>query len=202
MRILQGFLIFMGVLAVLAIIALIVGYVLALLTPDMRTNMRPVVLSSEAVDSLTKKIDTVKKDAALAESTKTPKNVELVITEEEVNSTLVMMLAEGYLPAKEMLVNFNDGYLITYTSWNFPWFPMRTGLLSQIEVENGKPKIVVMDFFLGKLPMPDALDNGVQELANVILKLNAPVEELKLNLKQVVISDGQMKISGTTRISK
>jgi len=202
MRILQGFLIFMGVLAVLAILALIVGYVLALLTPDMRANMRPVVLSSEAVDSLTKKIDDVKKEGSLAESSKTPRNVELVITEEEINSTLVMMLAEGYLPAKEILVNFNDGYLVTYTSWNFPWFPMKTGVLSQVEVESGKPKVVVMDFFLGKLPMPSSLDNGVQELANILLKLNAPVEELKLNLKQVVVSDGQMKISGTTKISK
>ncbi len=202
MRILQGFLIFMGVLAVIAIVALIVGYVLALLTPDMRANMRPVVLSSEAVDSLTKKMDDVKKEAALAESTKTPKNVEVIISEEEVNSTLVMMLAEGYLPAKEILVNFNDGYLITYTYWNFPWFPMKTGLLSQVEVENGKPKMVVMDFFLGKLPVPNGIDNGVQELANILIKLNAPIEELKLNLKQVTISDGQMKISGTTRISR
>ena len=48
MKILQGFLIFMGALAVLAIVALIVGYVMALLTPDIRSNMqaRPQKISS------------------------------------------------------------------------------------------------------------------------------------------------------------
>jgi hypothetical protein len=202
MKVLEGFLVFMGVLAVLAIIALIAGYVLALLTPDMRTNMRPVVLSSEAVDSLTKKLDAVKKEAAQAESTRTPKNVELTITEEEVNSTLVMMLAEGFIPAKEILVNFNDGYMVTYIAWNFPWFPMKTGLLSQVEVENGKPRIMVMDFFLGKLPVPNNVDSSVQELANIIAKLNAPLDELKLNLKQVSISDGKLIMTGTTKIPK
>ncbi|MGA2368109.1 MAG: hypothetical protein ABSF74_06035, partial [Dehalococcoidia bacterium] len=60
MKILQGFLIVMGALAVLAIIAVMIGYVLALLTPDIRSNMRPVVLSSEAVDSLNQKLDELK----------------------------------------------------------------------------------------------------------------------------------------------
>ncbi|MDD5648075.1 MAG: hypothetical protein PHY03_04000, partial [Dehalococcoidia bacterium] len=86
MRILQGFLIFMGALAVLAIIALVFGYVLALLTPDIRTNMRPVVLSSEAVDSLNKKISDTKKITEAAYEAKTSKDVQIVITEEEINS--------------------------------------------------------------------------------------------------------------------
>jgi hypothetical protein len=202
MKILHGFLMVMGALAVLAIIALIVGYVMALLTPDMRANMRPVVLSSEAADSFTKKIDNVKKEAALAESSKTPRTIDIVITEEEVNSILVMMLAEGYLPAKEMLINFNDGYFLTYQAWNLSWFPVKTVVLGQVEIDNGKPKIVVMDFFLGKLPMPKDIDSSVQELLNTLVKLNAPMEELKLQVRQVNITDGTVKITGTTIINK
>jgi len=199
MKILQGFLIFMGVLAVLAIFALIFGYVLALLTPDTRANMRPVALSSEAVDSLTSKLSEVKKETAAAEGSKTAKDVLLVITEEEINSTIVMALAEGTMPAKEMLVNFNDGYLMTYTSWNFPGLPVKTGIIGTLDVEKGKPKFVIRDFYLGKLPVPDSVDGGVQEWINILFQLNAPMEELNFDLKEVTISEGQLKLAGTTK---
>jgi hypothetical protein len=202
MKILQGFLIFMGVLAVLAIIALVVGYVMALLTPDIRANMRPVVLSSEAVDSLNQKLSDVKKATAAAEGSKTAKEIQLVITEEEVNSTIVMALAEGTLPAKEMLVNFNDGYLLTYTAWNFPGLPFKTGLIGTLDVEKGKPRFVIRDFYLGKLPVPDFVDAGVQEWINILFKLNAPMEELNFELKEVTIGDGQLKLAGTTKTGK
>jgi len=202
MKILQGFLIFMGVLAVLAICALIFGYVLALLTPDTRASMRPVVLSSEAVDSLNNKLNEVKKETAAAEASKTAKDVELIITEEEVNSTIVMALAEGTLPAKEMLVNFNDGYLLTYTSWNFPGLPVKTGIIGTLDVEKGEPKFVIRDFYLGKLPVPDSVDGGVQEWINILFKLNAPMGELNVDLKEVTISEGQVKLVGTTKTNK
>jgi len=202
MKILQGFLIFMGVLAVLAIFALIFGYVLALLTPDTRASMRPVVLSSEAVDSLNNKLNEVKKETAAAEGSKTAKDVVLVITEEEVNSTIVMALAEGTLPAKEMLVNFNDGYVLTYTSWNFPGLPVKTGIIGTLDVEKGEPKFVIRDFYLGKLPVPDSVDGGVQEWINILFKLNAPMGELNVDLKEVTISEGQVKLVGTTKTNK
>ncbi|MDD5313207.1 MAG: hypothetical protein PHO26_09260 [Dehalococcoidia bacterium] len=202
MKVLQVFLMVMGVLAILAIIALIIGYILAFLTPDIRSSMRPVVLSSEAVDSLNEKIVDLKKSVATAESTKTQKDIEFVMTEEEINSALVMMLAEGTLPAKEILVNFNDGYLLTYTAWNVPGLPLKTGIFGQIEVEDGKPKMFVRDFFLGKLAVPDEIDRGVENLANIIIKLNIPLEELRLTIKDVTIGEGQMRISAVTKAAK
>lgn len=202
MKALQGFLIIMGILAVLAILAVIVGYVMALLTPDIRSNMRPVVLSSEAVDSLTGKMDKLKKEAAAANSNNIKKDVEMTVSEEEINSLIVMTLAEGTFPAREMLVNFNDGYLLTYNAWNFPAFPAKTTVMGSIDVEGGKPKFVVRDFFLGKLPLPDAMDRGVQDLVNILIKLNLPLEDLKLDLKEVTIQEGQLKLVGTTRGSK
>ena len=202
MGILKGFLIFMGALAVLAIAALIVGYVMALLTPDIRSNMRPVVLSSEAVDSLNKKLDTLKKEAAAADASKTKKNIELVVTEEEINSIIVMTLAEGNLPAKEMLVNFNDGYLLTYNAWNFTAFPAKTGIMGSIDTENGKPKFMVSSFFLGKLPLPNAINKSVQDIINIVLQLNAPLDEMKLDLQEVTISEGQMRIITATKSGK
>jgi len=202
MKILQGFLIFMGALAVLAIVALIVGYVMALLTPDLRSNMRPVVLSSESVDSLNKKIDTMKKEAAAADASKTKKSIEITVSEEEVNSIIVMTLAEGTLPAKEMLVNFNDGYLLAYNAWNFPAFPARTGIIGSLDVENGKPVFIVRNFFLGKLPVPGGVNKGVQDLINILLKLNSPLDEMKLDLQEATISEGQLKLVASTRAGK
>jgi len=192
----------MGVLAVLAIVALIAGYVLALLTPDMRANMRPVVLSSEAVDSLNAKIDTMKKDAAAADASKTKKNIEFVVTEEEINSIIVMTLAEGNLPAREMLVNFNDGYMLTYNSWNFPGLPIKTGIMGSVDAENGNPNFMVRSFFLGKLPLPNTINQNVQDIINIVLKLNAPLTELKLNLQEVTISEGQMRLLLVTKSGK
>ena len=202
MKILQGFLIFMGALAVLAIVALIAGYIMALLTPDIRSNMRPVVLSSESVDSLNSKLDTMKKEAATADASKTTKNIELIVTEEEINSLIVMTLAEGTLPAKEMLVNFNDGYMLTYNAWNFTAFPVKTGVMGSIDTENGKPKFVISGFYLGKLPLPSNINKGVEDLINIVLQLNAPLDELKMDLQEVTISEGQMRIVCVTRGGK
>ena len=202
MGILKGFLIFMGALAVLAIIALLVGYVMALLTPDMRSNMRPVVLSAEAVDSFNNKLSELKKEVALVDGTKQAKAVELTITEEEINSVIVMALAEGTLPAKEMLVNFNDGYLLVYDAWSFPAAPVRTAVIGTLDIENAKPKFVIRDFYLGKVPVPQGFDQGIQDLINVMIKMNAPMEELRFDLKEVTISEGQLKLTGTTRVNK
>ena len=195
MRFLRGFLMFMGALASLAIIALIIGYMLALLTPDIRANMRPVVLSSEAVDSLNQKISDLKTDAATAINNKSPKDINLVITEEEVNSKFVMMLAEGDLPAKEILINFNEGYLLSYTVWSIPGLPLKTGILGQIEISDGKPEFIVRHCYLGKLPLPGSTDRNIQNLLNIIIKLNVPIEELKLDIKDVTIGEGQIRIS-------
>lgn len=198
MKALQIFLMFVGALAVLAIIALIIGYVLALLTPDIRSNMRPVVLSSEAVDSLNSKIDNMKMEATAANLNKIQKTINLTVNEEEINSLIVMSLAEGTLPAREMLVNLNDGYFIVYNAWNFPAFPAKTGIIGSIDVEEGKPVFIVRDFLLGKLPVPDAIDRSVQDTINIVIKLNLPFEELRLDLKEVTIEEGQLILTGST----
>jgi len=202
MGILKGFLIFMGAVAVLAIIALLVGYVMALLTPDMRSNMRPVVLSAEAVDSFNNKLSELKKETAVTDTAKPARDVLLTITEEEVNSVIVMALAEGTLPAREMLVNFNDGYLLVYNSWSFPAAPVKTAVIGTLDIENGKPKFIIRDFYLGKVPVPQGFDQGIQDLVNIMIIMNAPMEELRFDLKEITISEGQLKLAGTTKVNK
>jgi hypothetical protein len=113
-----------------------------------------------------------------------------------------MALAEGTLPAKEMLVNFNDGYLLVYNAWSFPAAPVKTAVIGTFDIENGKPKFIIRDFYLGKVPVPQGFDRGIQDLINVMIKMNAPMEELRSDLKEITISEGQLKLAGTTKVIK
>ena len=195
MRILQGFLMFMGALAVLAIIALVLGYVLAILTPDIRASLRPVVLSSESVDSFNKKMGDLRMQMRAAGTSGS--EVTLTLTEEEVNSMIVMSLAEGTFPAKEILVNFNDGYLVLYSAWNFNAFPAKTGVIGSFDVEDKKPKFLLRSVFLGKLPLPPGINSGAQDLTNIILRINPMIFNPMVNYKEITISEGSIKLVGT-----
>jgi hypothetical protein len=197
MRILQGFLMVMGALAVLAIIALIVGYVLAILTPDIRTSIRPVVLSSEAVDSFNKKMADFRTNMRKVNAGSGPTDITLSLTEEEVNSMIVMSLAEGTIPAKEILVNFNDGFLVLYSSWTFNMFPVKTGIVGSFDVEDKKPKFMLSSFFLGKLPLPSSFNTSVQDIINIVVHLNPLSGSIKFNYKEITISEGTLKLVGT-----
>ncbi len=55
---------------------------------------------------------------------------------------------------------------------------------------------MVKDFFLGKLPVPASVNDGVQQAGNILIRLNVPLQELKINLKDVTISNGQIRITG------
>ena len=193
MRILQGFLMFMGVLAVLAIIALVTGYVLSLLTPDIKSSLRPVVLSSEAVDSFNKKMA----DLTTQMSTAGTGDISLTLTEEEINSTIVMALAEGSIPAKEILINFNDGYLVLYSAWNFTMFPVKTGLIGSFDVEDKKPKFLLTQVFVGKLPLPSGFNSGAQDITNIIIRLNPMIYNPRINYKEITISEGKVNLAGS-----
>jgi len=197
MRILQGFLIFMGALAVLAIIGLVIGYVLAILTPDIRNSIRPVVLSSEAVDNFNKKMADFRLAMREGNADGGPTNIILSLTEEEVNSMIVMSLAEGTIPAKEITVNFNDGYLVLYSAWNFTMLPVKMGIIGSFDVEDKKPKFLLRSFFLGKLPLPSSFNTSIQDIINIIVRLNPPSESLTINYKEITISEGNLKLVGT-----
>jgi len=193
MRILQGFLMFMGVLAVLAMIALVTGYVLSLLTPDIKSSLRPVVLSSEAVDSFNKKMA----DLTTQMSAAGTGDISLTLTEEEINSTIVMALAEGSIPAKEILINFNDGYLVLYSAWNFTMFPVKTGLIGSFDIEDKKPKFLLTQVFVGKLPLPSGFNSGAQDITNIIIRLNPMIYNPRINYKEITISEGKVNLAGS-----
>jgi hypothetical protein len=74
--------------------------------------------------------------------------------------------------------------------------------MGSIDAQNGKPKFIVRAFYLGKLPVPVGINSGVQDLINIVLQLNAPLDELKMDMQEVTISEGKMRLLFVTRGGK
>ena len=200
MRLLKGLLTAIGIIGVLVIIALIMGYYLFSLTPSIKEKIRPVVLTAEAAQSLDKKFSTLEADIEEAVNKKQKLKVNLTITEEEVNSKFVEILAEGKLPLKEILINFNEGYIIAFVVFDNPGVDAKTGVITRMEVLKGTPEVLVEDFELGKLPLPQDVKNGVGSLLNVLVKTKLPTGNLSLDITKITISKGKLSIEGATKV--
>jgi len=200
MRLLKGLLTAIGIIGVLVIIALVMGYYLFSLTPSIKEKIRPVVLTAEAAQSLDKKFSTLEADIEEAVNKKQKLKVNLTITEEEVNSKFVEILAEGKLPLKEILINFNEGYIIAFAVFDNPGVDAKTGVITRMEVLKGTPEVLVEDFELGKLPLPQDVKNGVGSLLNVLVKTKLPTGNLSLDITKITISKGKLSIEGATKV--
>ena len=108
-----------------------------------------------------------------------------------------MALAEGTVPAKEILINFNDGYLVLYSAWNFTMFPVKTGLIGSFDVEDKKPKFLLTQVFVGKLPLSSGFNSSAQNITNIIIRLNPVIYNSQINYKEITISEGKVNMIGS-----
>ncbi len=199
MRVVRGCLTVLGIIGVIVIIALVIGYCLFSLTPSIESEMTPVVVTAEAAQSFDQKFQTFETEIEAAVATGEEKEVSLVITEEEVNSKLVEVLAEGELPLKEALLNFDQGYFLVYVVVDTPGVDAKTAVIARIEVVKGEPKVTVEDFDLGKLLLPQGMNNGIGSLLTIIAKMNAPTDDLPLVITEIEIAKGQLSVNGVTK---
>jgi len=199
MRVVRGCLTVLGIIGVIVIIALVIGYCLFSLTPSIESEMTPVVVTAEAAQSFDQKFQTFETEIEAAVATGEEKEVSLVITEEEVNSKLVEVLAEGELPLKEALLNFDQGYFLVYVVVDTPGVDAKTAVIARIEVVKGEPKVTVEDFDLGKLLLPQGMNNGIGSLLTIIAKMNAPTDDLPLVITEIEIAKGQLSVKGVTK---
>ncbi|HEX75018.1 MAG TPA: hypothetical protein G4O12_00390 [Dehalococcoidia bacterium] len=199
MRVVRGCLTVLGIIGVIVIIALVIGYCLFSLTPSIESEMTPVVVTAEAAQSFDQKFQTFETEIEAAVATGEEKEVSLVITEEEVNSKLVEVLAEGELPLKEALLNFDQGYFLVYAVVDTPGVDAKTAVIARIEVVKGEPKVTVEDFDLGKLLLPQGMNNGIGSLLTIIAKMNAPTDDLPLVITEIEIAKGQLSVKGVTK---
>ena len=152
MRLIKGFITIIGVIGVLVIIGLLMGYYLFSLTPWIQARVLPVAITAEAAQSLDQKLESLETEIEEAAEAGEERELSLVITEKEINSKLVEVLAEGELPLKEILINLGEGYFIIYTIVDNPGVNAKTGAVGQLKVVNGDPKVVVEDFDWANCP--------------------------------------------------
>jgi hypothetical protein len=204
MRLIKGCITAIGIIGILVIMTLIIGYYLYSLTPSIQTKMTPVAVSADAAQSFDNKLDSLKTEIAAAVEAHEEKSVNLVITEKEINSKIVQILAEGHtpfdMPLKRMLVNFGDGYFITYAIVDVPGVAAKTGAKGRITIVDGEPKLVIDDFNLGKLPLPKAVNKRVEQLLNIIVSLK--LTDMPLKITDIQISNHQLSVTGLPKTAK
>jgi hypothetical protein len=191
-----------GAIAILIFLFLIMGYFLFSLSPSIKSEMRISPVTYDAVQSFDNKVDAFKTEINDAVAIENKKEVTLEITEEEINSKIVELLAEGDLPCRDLLINFEDDYCWTYAIMNNRGVDAKIGLITQFEVEDGDVNVVVEDFSLGKLPLPKSIDERVSSLLDIVWMSQAPFDELPFEITYISIDKGSVTIDGVTEVVK
>ena len=189
-----------GIIAIMVMFTLIIGYYLYSLSPRIQERTIPVAVSADAVESFDQKLDSLDTQIKSAVSTGEKKEINLVITEKEANSKLVQMLAEGQLPLKRILLNFGDDYFLAYAVVDAPGIDAKTGSRGRIEITDGKPKVVIDEFNLGKLPLPGSAKIRVEQLLNIMVNLE--LTDVPLEITGVQINNHQVTVTGVTKVAK
>ena len=191
---------FIGVIGIVVILALILGYYLYSLSPRIEERIIPVAVSADDAQNFDKKLDSLKTQAKETSETGEKTEVSLVITEKEANSKLVQLLAEGEVPLKKILINFGDGYFLISTVMDAPGVDAKTGAIGRIEISKGKPKVVLAEFNLGKLPLPKSVKIKVEQLLNIMVNLQ--VADFPVEISDVQIKNHQLTVTGTIKVVK
>jgi hypothetical protein len=199
MRLIRGCITVVGIIGILVIIALVMGYYLYSLRPWIQAKMTPVAVSAEAAQSLDQKFEVLETEFDEAIAAGEERETSLVITEKEVNSKLVEVLAEGDLPFDQILVNFREGRFLIYAVADVRGVAARMGAIGRMQVVNGDPEIVIEDFDLGKLPLPQAVNGGIGEVLDVMVRLK--LADLPLEITDVEISNRELTVSGLIKIA-
>jgi uncharacterized protein YpmS len=160
--------------------------------------MADVPVSADAVDTFDEKYNTFVKEVKTAIENKEPNQFQLSISEEELNSKIVSLLAEGKLPMKELSVNFIEDYAWIYMTMNNPSIDAKIGIIAQLDVFEGDIEVTVMEFQLGRLPLPHSMDEWASSIITVIVNMQDPSKDMRLKLKDITIEDGDIIFRGAT----
>ena len=198
MKAVQVTLMAIGVLGLVVVVFAIIGLFLYTLTPSLKSDISIMPVTYDAVQNYDKKLTTFKQQVRDATVAKEEKRITLTITEEELNSKLVEMLAEGALPAKEVLINFEDDICVAYVSLINPGIDAKLAGVAQLDVEDGNIVVYLTEFQLGKLPTPKSFDRGVNEVLNILAKLQEPFEELPVEMSEVEVDEGKFTLEVVT----
>ena len=199
MRIITSILVGIGVIGLIIFMLILAGCLLYSLTPAMKDHMREVPVSYEEVEKFDQKLETFEEEVTAAAEAGEAKKMSLLITEEEVNSKIIELMAEDKLPVKELFINFNDDLCWVYTVLNNPGIGAKVGIIAEVESIDGEIKIRVVDFHIGRLPLPKSADEWVANLLEVLAVMQSPIEDLPAKLTLITIKDGSFSFEVLTK---
>lgn len=198
MRVFSTVLMIIGAFALVILLFLLMGFLLYSLPPAIKSQITVSPVSYDAVKSFDSKVDTLKIEVKEAVAADEKTDVSLKLTEEEFNSKIVELLAEGELPCRDLIVNFEDDYFWLYTRLDNRGVDAKIGLIGQFDVDDGDVSVIVEDFFLGKLPLTKSTDEKVGKLVDIIWMMQSPFKDMPIKLTYISIDKGSITIEGIT----
>jgi uncharacterized protein YpmS len=198
MRIITTILMVIGAIGILFGIAIVMGVLLYSLSPPIKSQIAEVPVSADAVENFDEQYNTFQKEVKTAVENKEEKQFQLSISEEELNSKIVALLAEGKLPMKELSVNLIEDYAWIYMTTNNPSIDAKMGIIAQLNVFEGDIEVTVVEFQLGRLPLPHSIDEWASSIITIIVKMQDPSKDMKLELTDIMIEDGDIIFQGKT----
>ncbi|MCL6494503.1 MAG: type I-C CRISPR-associated protein Cas8c/Csd1, partial [Ignavibacterium sp.] len=131
------------------------------------------IIQEKSALAFEEKLTSFKAEIEEATQNNQKKEVNLQVTEKEINSKLSKELAkakaspDGKPIIEKMIVNLrnsNGGEFVIYAELEVPGINAKVGLIGQIEMVNDKPRLVVTDLNLGKLPLPKSINRRAEQL--------------------------------------
>lgn len=196
MRLIKGLIMAIGIIGIFVLFALVIGYYLYSLSPPIQSKMVPISPSPEAAQSFDQKLSSADDEIKAAVNAGQKKEVTITITDKEVNSKIIQLRAAGELPVKEASINFGDGNFLAYAMMETPGINAKMGVIGRVEIVNGSPKIVVDEFNLGKLPLPQTITTRIEQLFNIMLSLR--LADVPLEITNVQFNNHGLTVTGTT----
>ena len=202
MKAISTLLMVIGVIGIIIIAAVFMGFILFSIDPPIKSQLAVTPVSADAVKSFDQKITAFKQKIDAAVAAKERREVSLTVTSEELNSKVVELLAQGELPLKEAKINFEDDLCKIYAVFNNPGINAKTGIAAQLVASKSNLRIVVVDFQLGRLPLPKSMVKSVGNILDVMFRMEGITEDLPLDITGVTVSDERLTIKGMTRQTK
>jgi hypothetical protein len=198
-RIISNLLMAIGVIAIIVFIFVMVGYGLFTSTPDMKDQIGEPVVSADAAASYEEKYSTFVNDIEDSAIEGVKKEVSVTFTSEEVSSKIVELMAEGTFPFKEMRIGFRQGECWLYFVTDTFGANAKIGMILRPSIQNGDVRVEMVDFNIGKLPLPKSFDKDIESFVNVLVNMENPANDMPLVLTSVSVGDGTFTLKGMTQ---
>jgi hypothetical protein len=198
-RIISNLLMAIGVIAILVFIFVMVGYGLFSSTPDMKAEIGEPVVSADAAASYAEKYKVFVNDVEDSAIEGVKKEVTVTFTNEEVSSKIVELVAEGTFPFKDMRIGLKQGECWLYFVTDTFGANAKIGMILRPSVQSGDIHTEMVDFHIGKLPLPKSFDEDIAGFINVLVNMENPANDLPLELTSIAIDDGSFTLKGMTQ---